>query len=236
MKFQVLADDADSCNQLAENLRTALKKLQMEFPVMMDVSPGRAAALNTESPVLAEDGQVIASGRILSADEIVDLLRSLHSEEIEKLQLAAERQKQKAHLFKGFFLTLTIVCAVFAVGNEIRQRRQEAAAAAAKPVVLRFSRPIRMLYFYRKPRPKTDVDLEVQLRRTAYAVFPAEIEHKMFSISSLDAGLPENAGTVKKYGIKSFPAVILDNGSQFLLLEEKDREPTGLAKAADLLK
>jgi len=128
------------------------------------------------------------------------------------------------------------VCAVFAVGNEIRLRRQEAAAAAAKPVVLRFSRPVRMLYFYRKPRPKTDVDLEVQLRRTAYAVFPAEIEHKMFSISSLDAGLPENAGTVKKYGIKSFPAVFLDNGSHFLPLEEKDRESTGLVRTADLLK
>jgi hypothetical protein len=236
MKFQVLADDADSCNQLAENLRTALKKLRMEFPVMMDVSPGRAASLNTESPVLAEDGQVIASGRILSADEIIALLRSLHSEEIEKLQLAAEREKQKAHLFKGFFLTLTIMCAVFAVGNEIRQRRQEAAAAAAKPVVLRFSRPIRMLYFYRKPRPKSDVDREVRLRRIVYAVFPAEIEHKMFSISSLDAALPENAGAVRKYGIKSFPAVILDNGSRFLPLEDNDGEQTGLVKTADLLK
>ena len=236
MKFQILADDPESCNQLAENLRTALKKLRMEFPVMMDVSPGQAAALNTESPVLAEDGQIIASGRILSSDEIIELLRSRHSEEIEKLQLAAVREKQKAHLFKGFFLTLTIVCAVFAVGNEIRQRRQEAAAAAAKPVVLRFSQPIRMLYFYRKPRPKTDVDREARLRRIVYAVFPAEIEHKMFSISSLDAGLPENAGAVRKYGIKSFPAVILDNGSRFLPLEEKDGDQTGLVKTADLLK
>ena len=235
MKFQVLADDADSCNQLAENLRTALKKLKMDFPVMMDVSPGRAASLNTESPVLAEDGQVIASGRILSADEIVDLLRSLHSGEIEKLQLEAERQKQKAHLFKGFFLALAILCAVFAVVNEIRQRRQEAAAAAAKPVVLRFNRPIRMLYFYRKPRPKNDVDREVRLRRIVYAVFPSEIDHKMFSFSSLDAGLPENAGAVRKYAIKSFPAVILDNGSRFLPLEGTDWE-TGLVKTADLLK
>ena len=78
--------------------------------------------------------------------------------------------------------------------------------------------------------------MEVRLRRTAYAVFPAEIEQKMFSISSLDAGLPENAGAVKKYGIKNFPAVILDNGSRFLPLEGKDREQTGLVKTADLLK
>ena len=236
MKFQVLADDADSCNQLAENLRAALKKLRMEFPVMMDVSPGQAATLQAESPLLAEDGQIIASGRILSTDEIVELLRSRHSGEIEKLQLAAEREKQKAHLFKGFFLALTIVCAVFAIGNEIRQRRAEAAAAAAKPVVLRFSQPIRMLYFFRKPRPKTDVDLEVQLRRIVYAVFPAEIEHKMFSVSAMDAGLPENAPAVRKYGIKNCPAVILDNGSRFLPLEEKDGDQTGLVKTADLLK
>lgn len=236
MKFQVLADDADSCNQLAENLRAALKKLRIEFPVMMDVAPGRAASLKTESPVLAEDGHVIASGRILSTDEIIDLLRSLHSEEIEKLQQAAEREKQKAHLFKGVFLVLAILCGVFAIGNEIRQRRQEAAAAAAKPVVLRFSRPVRVLYFYRKPRPKTDVDREVHLRRTVYAVFPAEIEHKMLSISSMDAGLPENAAAVGKYRIKSFPAVILDNGVHFLPLAEDDQLQTKLIETANNVK
>ena len=236
MKFQVLADDADSCNQLADNLRAALKKLRIEFPVLMDVSPGRAATLKTESPVLAEDGRVIASGRILSSDEIVDLLRSLHPGEIEKLQQAAEREKQKAHLFKGFFLVLAILCGVFAIGNEIRQRRQEAAAAAAKPVVLRFNRAVRVLYFYRKPRPKTDVDREVQLRRAVYAAFPAEIEHKMLSITSLDAGLPENAAAIGKYGIKNFPAVILDNGVRFLTLADNDQLQTKLIETANNVK
>ncbi|MBO4632661.1 MAG: thioredoxin family protein, partial [Lentisphaeria bacterium] len=136
MKFQILADDVDSCNQLAENLRTALKQMKMEFPVEMDVSPGRAATLQVESPVLAEDGQVIFSGRILSPEEISELLYSLHRAEIAELQKAAERGKQRAHLMKGVFLTLAVLCCIFAIGNEIRQRRAEAARDAARPLVL----------------------------------------------------------------------------------------------------
>ena len=130
MKFQVLADDAAACNQLADNLRAALKNLKLDVPVEMDASPSLIANLNVGSPVLAEDHRVIASGKMLSTAEITELLTGLHGAEIDKLRIAAERSKKKAHLFKGILLLIAILCGVFAIVNEIRQRRAEAAAEA----------------------------------------------------------------------------------------------------------
>ena len=224
MKFQVLANDADACNQLADNLRAALKKLDLDVPVEMDASPSLIARLNVGSPVLAEDHQVIASGKMLTAEEITELLNERHSSEIGELRKAAVRSKQKAHLFKGLLLLIAVLCTVFAIVNEIRQRRAEAAAEAARPVVLRFSRPIKMLYFYRRPRPDDDVQYEVLLRRVAYAAFPEEIKRNIFTIQSLDAGSPANAEALRKYSIRSFPAAVLIQDERFLPLVIEDRE------------
>ncbi len=224
MIFQVLADDAAACNQLADNLRAALKKLNLDVPVEMDASPCLIANLNVGSPVLAEDHQVIASGKMLNTEEIVELLTSLHGAEIEQLRKAAVRSKQKAHLFKGILLLIAILCGIFAIVNEIRQRRAEAAAEAAKPVVLRYTRPIKMLYFYRKPRTGDDVQYEVLLRRVAYAAFPEEIKRKTFSIESVDADSAANAEVIRKYGIKTCPAVILCQDGRFLPLIIADTE------------
>lgn len=224
MKFQVLAEDAAACNQLADNLRAALKKLNLDVPVEMDASPSLIANLNVGSPVLAEDHRVIASGKMLGTEEITELLTSLHGAEIDQLRKAAERSKQKTHLFKGILLLIAILCAVFAVVNEIRQRRTEAAVEAAKPVILRYTRPIKMLYFYRKPRTDNDVQYEVLLRRIAYAAFPEEIKRKTFTIESVNAGSADNAAVIRKYGIKNCPAVILSQDGQFLPLVIADTE------------
>jgi hypothetical protein len=237
MKFQVLADDAAACNQLADNLRGALKNLNLDVPVEMDASPSLIANLNVGSPVLAEDHRVIASGKMLSTAEITELLTGLHGAEIDKLRIAAERSKKKAHLFKGILLLIAILCGVFAIVNEIRQRRAEAAAEAARPVVLRYTRPIRMIYFYRRPRTDDDVNYEVLLRRVAYAAFPEEIRRKTFSIESLDGGSAANAPALRKYGINSFPAVVLIQDERFLPLVIADDEipQKKLMQTADLL-
>ena len=237
MKFQVLADDAAACNQLADNLRAALKKLDLDVPVEMDASPSIIANLNVGSPVLAEDHRVIASGKMLGTEEITELLTGLHGSEIDQLRKAAIRSKQKAHLFKGILLLIAILCGVFAIVNEIRQRRAEAAAEAANPVILRYTRPIRMIYFYRRPRTDDDVQYEVLLRRVAYAAFPEEIKRKIFTIESLDAGSAANAETLRRYGIKSFPAAILVQDGRFLPLVIADDEipQKKLMQTADLL-
>jgi len=99
-----------------------------------------------------------------------------------------------------------------------------AAAEAANPVILRYTRPIRMIYFYRRPRTDDDVQYEVLLRRVAYAVFPEEIKRKIFTIESLDGGSAANAAALRKYGIKSFPAVVLVQDERFLPLVIADDE------------
>ena len=229
MKFQVVADDPDTCNQLADNLRTALKQLQIEFPVQRDATPGTAASIPAEPPVLAEDGHVIASGKIFSVPELVDLLLSLHGKEIESLRQAAERAKIKTKLIKGLLLTTAIVCTVLAFANEIRLRRQEIAREAARKVQLHFTEPVKMLYFYRTPRAKSDTDQELQLRRTAYTVYQDESDRNLFSVAAIDAGRPGNAETVRRYGVRTTPAVILVKNGSFRQLTPNEGEDLGAA-------
>ena len=81
MKFQVLAEDAGPCNQLADNLRASLKKLNPDLPV--ETSPCLIADLNVGSPVLAGDHGVIASGKLLGTEEITELLTGLRSSGID---------------------------------------------------------------------------------------------------------------------------------------------------------
>ena len=69
-----------------------------------------------------------------------------------------------------------------------------------------------------------DVHYEVLLRRVAYAAFPEEIKRKTFSVESLDGGSADNAAALRKYGIKSFPAVILVQDGRFLPLVIADDE------------
>jgi len=237
MKFQVVADDPDTCNQLADNLRTALKQLRIEFPVQRDATPGTAASIPAEPPVLAEDGQVIASGKIFSVPELVDLLLSLHGKEIESLRQAAERGKVKAKLMKGLLLTTAIVCTVLAIANEIRLRRQEIAREAARKVELHFTEPVKMLYFYRTPRAKSDVDQELLLRRTAYTVYQDESDRNLFSVTAVDAGRPANAETVRRYGVRETPAVILVKNGSFrqMTLKEGENPGTVLMRTVDSL-
>ena len=229
MKFQVVADDPDTCNQLADNLRTALKQLQIEFPVQRDATPGTAASIPAEPPVLAEDGHVIASGRVFSVPELVDLLLSLHGKEIESLRQAAERARIKTKLIKGLLLTTAIVCTVLAFANEIRLRRQEIAREAARKVQLHFTEPVKMLYFYRTPRAKSDTDQELQLRRTAYTVYQDESDRNLFSVAAVDAGRPGNAETVRRYGVRTTPTVILVKNGSFRQLTPKEGEDLGAA-------
>ena len=237
MKFQVVADDPDTCNQLADNLRTALKQLQIEFPVQRDATPGTAASIPADPPVLAEDGHVIASGKIFSVPELVDLLLSLHGKEIESLRRAAERGKVKAKLIKSLLLTTAIVCTVLAFANEIRLRRQEIAQEAARKVELHFTEPVKMLYFYRAPRAKSDTDQELLLRRTAYAVYQDESNRDLFSVAAIDADRPDNAEMVRRYGIRATPAVSLVKNGTFRQLILKAGEDPGatLMQAVDSL-
>ena len=237
MKFQILADNEKDCGQMAENLRAALKELELDLPVETHASPGLTARLNAGSPVLAEDHRVISSGKLLSAGEIADLLRSLHGSEIAGLRKTAERIKRKARVLKNLLLLIAVFSAFLTVANLIRQRKAEAAAEAAKPLVLRFSRPIKMLYLYRRPRPEDDVKFEVMLRRVAYASFPEEIKRNLFSVESQDAGSDAGAGSARKYRVRSFPAVILIRDQAFLplVISGQDDPQQKMIQTADML-
>ncbi|MBQ9337970.1 MAG: hypothetical protein IJS14_11815 [Lentisphaeria bacterium] len=238
MKFQVLADDAETCNELAENVRGALRRLQMDFPVELEATPGLPAARNAESPVLAENGLIISDGVLLTEDQVMELILSRHPGEIAELQAAAARGKQKARLIKGLLLTAAVVCGVLALVKEINFRREEARREAARVVVLKFTEPMELNFIYRKPRLEADVLREVLLRRAAYETYPDEIKRGLLKFVSRDAAKPEHAEFIRKHAVGELPAVVLCKGDMCrqIVLTKDEAPSAALSGAIDALK
>ena len=229
MKYQVLADDPDTCNELAENVRGALRRLQMDFPVELEATPGLPAARNAESPVLAENGQIISDGVMLTEEQVMELILSRHRGEIAELQAAAARGKQKARLMKGFMLAAAVLCTVIWIVKGINARREEARREAARVVVLKFTEPLELNFIWRKPRTEADVSREVLLRRAAYELYPDEIRRGLLSFVSRDAARPEHEAFIRKYSVGELPAVVLRKGESAWRFVWKDGEDPGQA-------
>jgi small redox-active disulfide protein 2 len=75
MKIQVLGPGCTRCTKLYENVRAAVDELTLDCDVEKISDMRQILAYNVIStPVLVIDGQVKASGRVLSPSEIKPLL------------------------------------------------------------------------------------------------------------------------------------------------------------------
>ncbi len=210
MKFQVLADNAAVCDLLADHVREALVRLDLDFPVLTESSPGRAAALGVPPPVLMEDNRIISSGKILSVEEAVALICSLHAgDEMDKLKRLSGRAKKRTAMTRRLLLLGAVVCAVFMVFSELRSRREQSAQEAETPIRLHFSSPLKVYYFHRGPYSKTDREQVIRVRHAAFEAFHEEAMRNLVRIQVLDADKPENAKTARDCGVEITPAVVL---------------------------
>ena len=76
MRVQVYGTGCAKCDALAENVRRAAAEMGIEVAVEKVTSvPAIAAAGVILTPALGIDGRIRSSGRLLSVDEIQDLLR-----------------------------------------------------------------------------------------------------------------------------------------------------------------
>ena len=74
-RILVLGGGCAKCHQLEENVQGALADLGREEPVTLITDFGRIAAYGVMStPALVVDGQVLASGRVLTRKEVAQLL------------------------------------------------------------------------------------------------------------------------------------------------------------------
>ena len=214
IKFRVLADDAEVCDLLAARVGEALTRMDLDFPVVTDASPGRAAALNTVAPVLLENNLIISSGKVLSAEEIAALIRSLHAGDLDKLKKMSARGKRFSRLKRTSLLLGAVLCGVFAVVSGLKASREATAQETGRPLSLRFYSPLKIYYFHRKPYSKADKEQEIILRRTAFKVFHEEALHNLVVILPMDADQPESARLMKKFGVKTVPAVVLQKNGK----------------------
>ena len=74
-KIQVLGTGCPKCNKLEENVKTAAQQLGIEYEIEkikdINVITGFGVML---TPALVIDGQVKSAGRLLTVDEIRDML------------------------------------------------------------------------------------------------------------------------------------------------------------------
>jgi small redox-active disulfide protein 2 len=75
MKIEVLGPGCQRCNTLEENVRTAVRELGIEARVtkVSEITEIAARGVFT-TPGLALDGQVVATGRLLSVNQIKQML------------------------------------------------------------------------------------------------------------------------------------------------------------------
>lgn len=222
MRFQVLAENAADCDRMADQVREALNRLDLEFPVLAETSPGRLAALSAPPPVLLEDGRILSSGKLLSAEEIAALIRSLHAGEMEKLARLSRRAKSRTRLTGRLLLLGAVVCAVLAVASGLRDRRETAAREAERPVTLHFSSPLKIYYFYRNGYSGSDRDQVTRLRHAAFEAFPEEALRNLVLILPLDAARAENAQLVRDCGAGTAPVIVLQKNGTCRKLEVRE--------------
>lgn len=75
MRIQVLGPGCKRSRKLLDRTLQAVDEMALEVKVEEETDPNRIAALGVlTAPALAVDGQVLASGRVLSVREIRELL------------------------------------------------------------------------------------------------------------------------------------------------------------------
>ena len=78
MKIVILGSGCAKCNRLEISTREALKKLDMDRPIDHVTDFSSIAAYGVIStPALVIDGKVVSYGRVLSSNEIVNILEKL---------------------------------------------------------------------------------------------------------------------------------------------------------------
>jgi small redox-active disulfide protein 2 len=75
MKIQILGTGCPSCNQLAENAKTAAESAGLDFELVKVTDIVQIAAMGVMStPALAIDGKVKIKGKVASVEEIKAVL------------------------------------------------------------------------------------------------------------------------------------------------------------------
>ena len=75
---KVLGSGCAKCNQLEENVKTALKQLGMDSSIEHVTDFSQIAAYGVMStPALVVDGKVVSYGKVLKVDEAVKLLEKI---------------------------------------------------------------------------------------------------------------------------------------------------------------
>jgi len=76
MKIQILGGGCTNCKQLEENARKALKELGVEAEIVKITDGNEIMEMGVMmTPALAVDGEVKSSGKVLSSDEVAEVLR-----------------------------------------------------------------------------------------------------------------------------------------------------------------
>ncbi len=74
-KIQILGTGCPKCRKLAENAETAAKSLGIEYELVKVTNINEIMKFGVMmTPALAVDGEVKSTGKVLSADDIKELL------------------------------------------------------------------------------------------------------------------------------------------------------------------
>ena len=77
MKIQIIGGGCPNCKQLENNVRRAVERLGVDIEIDKVTDSNEIMEMGVMiTPAMAVDGEVKSTGRVLSPDEVIELLRS----------------------------------------------------------------------------------------------------------------------------------------------------------------
>lgn len=211
MKIQVLGSGCGRCKALFANVESAVKIKGIDCEIEKVTAIEKIVEAGVmRTPALVVDGNVVSSGRVLSADEIAALLVSRDKKPVASVPagtpaaFSCECGKKKSFARRGFWGVLLMLFAlgslVYAVIRDVPAEPGEALAPASDGVLT-------VYYFHGAKRCRTCNEIEKRTRETV-----AEEEDVRFV--SVNVELPQNEHFIREFELAG-RGVVMAKGGEF---------------------
>ena len=213
MKIQIYGSGCEKCKQLYANTEDAVKSagVEAEIEKVTDMNAIVEAGI-LMTPALVVDGKVVASGKVLSAKNIVPLLGGTSAEspscgcKVSGGESCCCGNAKKSSPVKRVVTVLLLVFVLGSIGWMIyRENRAKTAAAAAGSIaaVPVSDKTLTVYYFHGTRRCMTCNRIEELTKKALDSKFAARLKAGTLVFRSIDVDEPANEHFIKDFALDS---------------------------------
>ncbi len=205
MKIQIYGSGCEKCKQLYANTEAAVKSagIDAEIEKVTDMNAIVEAGIMM-TPAIAVDGQVKASGKVLSSAEIVPLLGGSPAEPSSSCCCGGTRKASPVKRIVAVLLLVFILGSIaWAVHREHAAKASASAAAAVPAAVPVSDNALTVYYFHGTQRCMTCNRIEELTEKALESKFAAELKSGKIVFRSVNVDEPANEHFIRDFALDS---------------------------------